>query len=138
MIIIVTPHPPSVNHYYGQARSGKRYIKPAGIEYRIATKEYVDRHKLVAPAGFLQVGIQVYPPDNRRRDMDNLLKATLDSLQHAGVYEDDSLIHDLRLVKMPVVKGGMLRIFISPFREYQDDFSQTARCAHPRQGNRGR
>jgi crossover junction endodeoxyribonuclease RusA len=127
MIVIITPYPPSVNHYYGQARSGKRFIKPAGIEYRIATKAYTDRYELVAPEGLLCVAIQVYPPDKRRRDIDNLMKASLDSLQHAGVYEDDSLIHDLHLVKMPPVRGGMLRIFISQFKEYLDDFPQTVR-----------
>jgi crossover junction endodeoxyribonuclease RusA len=36
--------------------------------------------------------MDAFPPDRRRRDLDNLLKALLDSIEHAGVYEDDSQI----------------------------------------------
>lgn len=45
----------------------------------------------------LKVDIIAYPPDKRRRDLDNLLKAPQDSLQHAGVFHDDSQIADLRI-----------------------------------------
>ena len=47
--------------------------------------------------GRLYVTITAYQPDNRRRDLDNLPKAILDALQHAGVYEDDSQIDELRI-----------------------------------------
>jgi Holliday junction resolvase RusA-like endonuclease len=43
--------------------------------------------------------------------LDNLLKATLDGLAHAGVYEDDSQIVDLRIYWAPDI-GGMLKIKI--------------------------
>ena len=36
--------------------------------------------------------MDAFPPDRRRRDLDNLLKPALDALQHAGVYEDDSQV----------------------------------------------
>ncbi len=42
----------------------------------------------------LKLTIDAYPPDRRRRDGDNLLKAIFDSLQHGGVYADDSQIKD--------------------------------------------
>lgn len=116
MITIVTPYPPTVNHYYGNRPKGGKYIKSPGIAYRAATREYVDRYKLVAPDGRLQVAIEVFPPDNRKRDLDNVGKACLDALQHAGVYADDCLIDDLRFTRMKVVKDGMLRIFISQYR----------------------
>jgi len=116
MIVIVTPFPPSINHYYGNGRGGRKFIKPAGVEYRAAVLDYVSRHKLKAPEGRLAVGIQLYPPDKRRRDVDNSAKACLDALTHAGVYQDDCLIDDLRITRMPVVQGGMLRIFVSQFR----------------------
>lgn len=115
MIVIVTPYPPTVNHYYGNGRNGAKFIKPQGKAYRLATKQYVELHKICAPQGRLQVAIQVYPPDKRRRDLDNCAKAALDALQHAGVYADDCLIDDLRFVRMPPTKGGMLRVFISTF-----------------------
>ena len=61
--------------------------------------------------GKLRVEIEAWRPDNRRRDLDNLLKATLDGLAHAGVYEDDSQIVDLRIYWAPDL-GGMLKIKI--------------------------
>jgi len=42
----------------------------------------------------IKITIDAYPPDRRRRDGDNLLKAIFDSLQHGGVYKDDSQIKD--------------------------------------------
>ncbi len=42
--------------------------------------------------GRLAVEVEVFPPDNRRRDVDNVIKALLDALQHGGAYLDDSQI----------------------------------------------
>jgi crossover junction endodeoxyribonuclease RusA len=61
--------------------------------------------------GPLRVVIEAWRPDKRRRDLDNLLKATLDGLAHAGVYEDDSQIVDLRIYWATEL-GGMLKIKI--------------------------
>jgi len=50
--------------------------------------------------------VTLHPPDRRRRDLDNAMKALLDSLEHAGVYDDDSQIDDLRIVRGGIVPGG--------------------------------
>ena len=47
--------------------------------------------------GKIRLTIEAWRPDNRKRDLDNLLKAPLDALTHAGVYMDDHLIVDLRI-----------------------------------------
>ena len=47
--------------------------------------------------GKIKLTIEAWRPDNRKRDLDNLLKAPLDALTHAGVYEYDQLIVDLRI-----------------------------------------
>jgi len=59
----------------------------------------------------LRVVIEAWRPGNRRRDLDNLLKAVLDSLTHAGVWEDDGNIVDLRIYWGPGI-AGMLKIHI--------------------------
>jgi len=56
----------------------------------------------------IRMCVEVYPPDKRRRDLDNLMKATADSLQHAQVYPDDSQIDDLRIIRMPTYAGQLL------------------------------
>ena len=35
-----------------------------------------------------------YPPDRRRRDLDNLQKSLWDAIQYGGGYRDDSQIKD--------------------------------------------
>jgi crossover junction endodeoxyribonuclease RusA len=62
--------------------------------------------------GLLVVEVAVYPPDSRRRDIDNVQKALLDALQHGGVYADDSQIVRLTIEKRPPVPGGKTLVFI--------------------------
>lgn len=52
-------------------------------------------------------------PDRRIRDLDNIKKALLDSLTHAGVYKDDFQIDDLRVVRREVVKGGYVIVHVA-------------------------
>lgn len=60
----------------------------------------------------LSVSIYAAPPDNRRRDLDNLPKAVLDALTHAQVWPDDSQLDRLLIERVPVQKGGMIRVEI--------------------------
>lgn len=64
-------------------------------------------------AGRLAVSMVACPPDRRARDLDNVLKATLDAMTHAGVWLDDSQIDLLSVERAQVVKGGELRVTIS-------------------------
>ena len=96
------PWPPSVNHYY--RRVGPRtLISRQGREYRRIVCG------LLAPGaghgcrkppadGRIALCMDAFPPDRRRRDLDNLQKSAIDSMQHAGIYRDDSQI-DLLLTQ---------------------------------------
>ena len=91
--MIVLPWPPSVNRYWRTFR-GRMLISADGRTYR--------QHAVAAAVGGAKLGaakvcvsIQAWVPDNRRRDVDNLLKAPLDALCHAGIYDDDSQIVEL-------------------------------------------
>jgi crossover junction endodeoxyribonuclease RusA len=61
-------------------------------------------------AGRLHVTIDVYPPDRRRRDLDNILKPVLDVLEEYGVFEDDEHI-DVLVVRRRG-KGGYVQVLI--------------------------
>lgn len=54
----------------------------------------------------------MFPPDRRRRDLDNCLKSLLDALQHGGAYYDDSQIVDLSIKKREVVPDGKTLVTI--------------------------
>lgn len=61
----------------------------------------------------LKLRIECHMPDRRRRDLDNLQKAAFDALTKAGFWLDDCQVVDYRVVKMPVVKGGLLELTIT-------------------------
>lgn len=113
MIILELPWPPTVNHMYGVMRSGRKYIKPAGVKFRQDVCEIVAAMGLKSITGRVQLIISAFPPDRRRIDLDNRIKATQDALTHAGVYLDDSQIDDLHIVRQMVIKGGRLKVLIS-------------------------
>jgi len=105
------PWPPSVNTYWRNF-DGRMIISARGRDYRETVGDQMTLQKMVKHfKGQLKVEIEAFRPDKRRRDLDNLLKATLDGLAHAGVYEDDSQIVDLRIYWAKDI-GGMLKIKI--------------------------
>jgi crossover junction endodeoxyribonuclease RusA len=111
MIEFTLPWPPSVNTYWRNF-DGRMIISAKGREYREEVGDQIMLQKKACHfAGKLRVVIEAWRPDKRRRDLDNLLKATLDGLAHAGVYEDDSQIVDLRIYWAKDI-GGMLKIKI--------------------------
>ncbi|WP_407065701.1 RusA family crossover junction endodeoxyribonuclease [Enterobacter kobei] len=64
-----------------------------------------------------QVEIILYPPDARRRDIDNYNKALFDALTHAGIWEDDSQVKRMLVEWAPQVPGGKVEITIASYVE---------------------
>jgi crossover junction endodeoxyribonuclease RusA len=60
----------------------------------------------------LAVTIKLYPPDRRVRDIDNVVKSTLDALCQAEVFTDDGQIDALFVTREELVKWGAAEIFI--------------------------
>jgi len=99
------PYPPSVNHYY--RRVGRRtLISREGRKFRRTVCSLLAAAGITPLAGPLRVEIEVYPPDRRRRDIDNVQKALLDALQHGGAFHDDGQIVQLKIEKRRSVPGG--------------------------------
>ncbi len=63
--------------------------------------------------GRLRVVIYAFVPDNRVRDLDNILKGLLDALTGAGIWVDDSQIDDLRVIRCEKVSKGKIIIIIT-------------------------
>jgi crossover junction endodeoxyribonuclease RusA len=109
LIELELPFPPSVNTYWRNF-NGRMLISKKGREYRKTVADQVLIQKGAKHyAGKIKLTIEAWRPDERKRDLDNLLKAPLDALTHAGVYTDDQLIVDLRIY-WANDKGGKLKV----------------------------
>jgi len=99
------PYPPTVNHYWGQLGS-KKFLGKKGKEFREAVFLCAYNARKGALNARLHMEVYLYPPDKRKRDVDNVLKPLLDALEHAGVYENDSQIDKLCITRREVVPNG--------------------------------
>ncbi|MDO6718831.1 RusA family crossover junction endodeoxyribonuclease [Psychrosphaera sp. 1_MG-2023] len=122
MITLNLPYPPTVNHYYGNAVGGRKFIKAPGRKYRNDVRiEVLSKRLDKKIEGPIKVSILAFVPDNRKRDLDNINKSLLDAMQHAGVYVDDTQIVDIRSVKKPVIKNGRVVVNIEPYAKTDTD-----------------
>lgn len=112
MIELTLPWPPSINRYYRIFRN-RILISRDGREYRKTVLEQRRNAQTETLIGPVEVEIEAFRPDNRKRDLDNLLKAALDALTHAEIFEDDSQIADLRIF-WAANMGGVLKVKVRP------------------------
>lgn len=111
--VLNVPYPPTLNRYYRYVTGLRRVLISAeGRAYREAVREAINKAAqtdgLKTLSGRLEVVIHVSPPDRRRRDLDNVLKALLDSLTYAGVWVDDSQIDKLEINRIYAWRGRVL------------------------------
>jgi crossover junction endodeoxyribonuclease RusA len=104
---VILPWPPSVNSYW-RTYQGRMIISREGREFR---KKVMGLRPPQFGSQRLSVRVLAYPPDRRRRDLDNLLKALCDSLCHAGAYDDDSQIDEIVIRRMDEL-GGFVDVTI--------------------------
>ena len=91
-----------------------RYLRRAGVRMHTTNEAKAYRRDvgwlLSGAQGFgsarLAVEIEAFPPDNRRRDLDNVQKVLIDALMHAGLFDDDSQIDSLHIQRGPIRKGA--------------------------------
>ena len=111
------PWPPSVNHYYRHV--GPRVlISRDGRKYRELVTALVNRNGFRPFPGRISLRAEFYPPDWRRRDLDNVGgKVLLDTLQAAGLFKDDSQIKRILLEMHEPIEGGMCFIKLEDMDE---------------------
>lgn len=114
---LTLPWPPSINTYW--RRRGPRYfVADKGVEFRYAViGRAIEAGRRETMMGNVSLWIVAHPPDNRRRDIDNILKPILDGLKHAGVYGDDSQVKRLAVEWRDVVDEGCVDVAIDPMGE---------------------
>jgi crossover junction endodeoxyribonuclease RusA len=103
------PWPPSINNYYAPV-SGRMILKKPGRAYKKLVQQIVLLNPQPRLVGKLAIDLVLCEPDKRRRDIDNVLKAVLDSLTSSGAYTDDSQIRKLFVEFGEAVKLGVVHV----------------------------
>jgi crossover junction endodeoxyribonuclease RusA len=90
------------------------YMSKEGVEFRSKIAQIVREKQLhnLKLESRLQVKIELFMPDKRKRDIDNFVKSSMDSLTHAGLWLDDSQIDILTVVRCGIVKGGLMHVLV--------------------------
>lgn len=98
--------PPSVNHYW--EKSGR------GFKLSDKARDFHDVVAMLVPrintTARLELQVTFHFPNRLRRDIDNYLKATIDSLVKCGLCADDEQFDRLIVNRGNVAKGGLIRL----------------------------
>ena len=116
------PWPPSANHYWFLVAckgGGRKVIGKKGKQFRECVAEHLKDCDKALYEKRLEVSILVFPPDKRKRDLDNLLKASLDAIEQAGVFKDDAQIDRLTIIrsKQDPEKKGYMNVHIKESKD---------------------
>lgn len=114
-IVLHLPWPPTINSYYKMTQNGQRYLDKKVREFRALVEsdlaEQIGNMPPLEDKLFMEV--YLFPPDRRKRDVDNYMKGLLDALTEAGLWLDDSQIDQLHIYRGEIVKLGSVRIELS-------------------------
>lgn len=101
--------PPTANHFWG-ASGASRYLTPEYKTFLTECALVIAGTRLRVADGYF-VDILATPPDNRVRDLDNVIKPTLDALTRCGVWKDDKLVVKILAEKTASEKNaGRVRV----------------------------
>jgi crossover junction endodeoxyribonuclease RusA len=107
------PWPPSMNTYWRRGNN-VTYLTKKARQFRNDVLEAMRQETVYDTIrGRLAVHLELTLPDKRKRDIDNHIKAAVDALKHAGVFEDDEQIDDLRVTRLHVEPPGCCDVTIT-------------------------
>ena len=109
------PFPPSMNSIWRAIPNRGMILSRAGRKYRDDAIYWIHHQsKRKEPLeGRLQVMIEAFVPDRRKRDLSNMPKAVEDAITKAGIiWVDDEQIDDLRIIRRPVTKPAYVVVHI--------------------------
>lgn len=109
--------PPTVNTYWKPTLHGNHggigmNLSERGRKYKeksllMLLEQKVERGSL----GRVEVLVEAYPPDRRKRDLDNILKPLLDVIEDYGIVEDDEQVDIITIRRR--TKGGYVDVHVS-------------------------
>jgi crossover junction endodeoxyribonuclease RusA len=116
MFTLELEYPPTFNHQFSY-RQGRPVLSKDARAYRQSVRRQLMLAKVKPMMGKIAVQIEIFPPDSRRRDCDNVQKPILDALQQAGAFWDDSQVVWLLTVKSEPAACGKAIVTISEIED---------------------
>ena len=127
LVVLTLPYPPSSNHLYATRADNRRHLSQSGRAFhrqvqqvvlstgaRMANDERARARWCPWPmTGRLIASLYVYPPDRRRRDIENVSKIVWDALKGVGLYQDDSQIDELHIYRGAVREVACVEVRIA-------------------------
>ena len=115
------PFPPSMNTYWRNFR-GRTIISKQGREFREAVIQFViDNNIPKFGDKKLKLTLILRPRDKRKIDIDNRIKAVLDALEHAGVFDNDFQVDHIEMIRGTQISGGLLHVVIEEITPHQPE-----------------
>lgn len=114
--IITLPYPPSVNNLFLTTKKGKRTKSERYQEYLSAVQRECMARRVRPLDGDLAILVQVYRP-RKVGDLDNSLKAILDSLKKGGAFFDDVQIAHIEATRFEDKTNPRVDVEITQIRK---------------------
>ena len=108
---IYLPFPPSDNDYYVKTKQGQ-FISQKGRKFRDEVAQAIAEQRAEFIDYRVLVEVVLFMPDLRIRDVANYMKALMDSLTKAKLWEDDQLVDQLYVFRGSKVYGGKTVLYI--------------------------
>tara|TARA_R110000824_G_scaffold57467_1_gene156237 strand:+ start:1007 stop:1384 length:378 start_codon:yes stop_codon:yes gene_type:complete len=116
-ISIDLPWGTSANVAYIRTMRGIALSKPGRLFREHVVTQIADDKQNLGLADNLSVSIELFEPDKRRRDIDNLIKPLLDALEAANVFVNDNQINKLSICRAGYESGGRMRVTVETIEE---------------------
>lgn len=106
------PYPPSANLIWRRSKFST-YMSKEGKAYKEQVADYIAAENFPKFGDAdIKVSMILRPRDKRKRDIDNCLKISIDSLASAGLFDDDFQIQELTIKRGEPISGGLLLVVV--------------------------
>ena len=111
---LTLPYPPSINTYWG-FKGHRRFLTSKATQFKALVAHQVSLSSVRFKDDRLEILVALHAPDKRIRDIDNVLKPLLDALVQAGLFNDDSQIDMLTVIRKEYIKGGQCQVVVRSY-----------------------
>ncbi|ADO45613.1 Crossover junction endodeoxyribonuclease [Hydrogenobacter thermophilus TK-6] len=117
--IVLSQVPVPKSNRYVRRKGGKVFKPPRVKNWEVRALWEISQQYSGKPLeGKLSMDVVLVLPNNRKRDIDNMLKSLWDILERAGVIKNDHQIYEIRTIKK-VIKGEQKTIV--RIKEFTED-----------------